>query len=216
MPNLFHPNKFSMFSFFNEVKTKAVNFNKHNTQIVIPEGTSLFHTDLDDDIIFLKIAKENDENDIYGAMKLNNIIIRNSSYYVVEKIATTEKYRKKGIATILYKFVIELNFNFMSDSVHTTFGSKDLWLKFPEYFPEKNMYILNIKTLYKRKFTTQNEHTIWGKQSDEDFDVLDRADKVYLVEEMYSSHTITKQQSDFFINNIGHLTDKSDVRLVLE
>ena len=205
-----------MFTFFKEVKSKNEDFIKHITDLEIPNGISLFHSNLDEDVIYLKMATDNDENDVYGAMKLNHIFAINTSYYFIEKVATTEKHRKKGIATILYKFIVELGLSFMTDSTHTTFGSKDLWQKFPEYFPDKNIYILNIKTRYKRKYTTQHEHTIWGKQSDEDFDFLEKEDKIYLLEELYLSDTITKKQRDYFIKNIEFLSDKSNVRLVIE
>ncbi|CAI2768189.1 conserved protein of unknown function [Flavobacterium collinsii] len=216
MPNLFSPEKFSVYTFFEEIRANENKFIKYNSQLEIPNDVSLYHTDLDEDVIYLKIAHNITGKDMHGAMKLSNTIIRNASYYIVEKIATTEKYRKGGIATLLYKFVVELGLDFMSDSIHTTFGSKDLWQKFPFYFPEKKVYILNIKTFYKRKYNTQNEFTIWGKQSDDDFDFLEKEDKIYLLEELYSSNTITKMQKDFFVNNIENLSDKSNIRLVLE
>ncbi|OXA94355.1 hypothetical protein [Flavobacterium hercynium] len=216
MPNLFNPTKFSMFTFFNEVREKNAEFKKYNSQIKVSSDSSLFCTDLDEDVIFLKIATSNNTNEIWGTMKLSYLLISNHSYYVVEKIATAEKYRKQGIAKILYSFAVELELNIMSDSTQTSFGSKEIWSKFSIYFPNKNVYIINTKTLSKRKFITQPEQNIWGKQSDEDFDLLENDDKLYLIHEMFLSNAITKAQELFFMNNLKVLSDKHHIRLTLE
>lgn len=204
-----------MFGFFKEVKTKLNEFITSNTQIVINiENVYLSHTNINSAIIYLKIGTNS--NEIYGAMRLNAVEIKYKTYYVVERVGIAEKHRNKGIVKYLYQYAIELELDIMSDSTHTTFGSKDLWLKFPKYFPKKTMSIINIDTYYKRQFINQKEISIWGKESDDDFDILENEDKIYLIEELYDSKIISKEQKKFFIENISILKDKSNIRLLIE
>lgn len=215
MPNLYNPNKFNMFGFFKEVKQRLNEFNVSNTQIVINiQNVFLSHTNLLSNVIYIKIGTNT--NEILGAMRLMKIEIKNKIYFVVERVGITEKHRNKGVVKYLYQHAIELELNIMSDSTHTTFGSKDLWLKFPQYFPQKTMSILNIDTHYKRQFINQKEYTIWGKENDEDFDILEKEDKIYLLEELYDSNIISKEQQKFFIDNIENINDKSNIRLLIE
>ena len=215
MPNLYNPHKFNMFGFFKEVKVRLNEFNNSNTQIVINIlNVFLSHTNLLSNVIYIKIGTNN--NEIYGAMRLRAIEINNKTYYVVERVGITEKHRNKGIVKYLYQHAVELELNIMSDSTHTTFGSKDLWLKFPQYFPQKTLSVININTYYKRQFNNQKESKIWGKENDDDFDVLEKDDKIYLIEELYDSNIISKEQKKFFIDNITELKDKSNIRLVIE
>lgn len=215
MPNLYNPNKFNMFGFFKEVKQRVNEFNVSNTQIVINiQNVFLSHTYLLSNVIYIKIGTN--ANEILGAMRLMRIEIKNKIYFVVERVGIAEKHRNKGIVKYLYQHAIELELNIMSDSTHTTFGSKDLWLKFPQYFPQKTMSVLNIDTHYKRQFINQKHYTIWGKENDEDFDILEKEDKIYLIEELYASNIISKDQQKFFIDNIENINDKSNIRLLIE
>lgn len=204
-----------MFGFFKEIKHRVNEFNVSNTEIVINiQNVFLSHTNLLSNVIYIKIGTNT--NEILGAMRLMRTEIKNKIYFVVERVGITEKHRNKGIVKYLYQHAIELELNLMSDSTHTTFGSKDLWLKFPQYFPQKTISILNIDTHYKRQFINQKECTIWGKENDEDFDILEKEDKIYLLEELYDSNIISKEQQKFFIDNIENINDKSSIRLLIE
>ena len=57
---------------------------------------------------------------------------------------------------------------------------------------------------------------IWGKEEDEDFDLQEREDKIYLFEELYNSNVISLQQMKFFTGNIKFLKDKRNIRLSIE
>lgn len=190
-------------------------FIKSKTEMEINiENAELFYTDLNADKIYIKLGTN--KNEIFGALTLKKQFIGKKIYYCINIVVVEAKHLRKGVVKFLYKQALELNFSLLSDSTHTTFGSKDIWQKFPTYFPEKNIFIINIETLHKRKFINQKEYEIWGKEENEDFDLNENEDKIYLIEEFYKSKDITKHQKDFFIKNIKYLTDKKNIRLSLE
>lgn len=215
MPNVFNPLKFNMHGFLKEVKYFKDSFTVSSSNEKLPfDGVKFYHF-VESETHYLKIGTE--QNEIYGAMRLKQFPFRGNSYMIVERICTTEKYRGKGIMKLLYNHCVEnLEFNLMSDSTHTTFGSKDFWIKMRDYYPNKKMYVLNLKTNYKKLFTTQEEHLIWGKEEDEDFDLLEIEDKAYLLEELYASKVLSNEQFVFFKNNIKYIQNRSHIRLSIE
>jgi hypothetical protein len=206
-----------MFGFVKEVKLQKNLFIQSATSIDIHIPLiTLFHTELNGERVYIKIASIVDSNDIYAALRLDKKQIRAQFYHVVSRICVIEKHRNKRLVNLLYKHAIELGFKLMSDSTQTTFGSKDIWLKFPNYFPEKELFVYNIESLRKRRLIEQKEHEIWGKEEDDYFDMLDEEEKIYMIEEQYSNSTISKEQREFFKTYLNVLSDRKDIRLTIE
>lgn len=215
MPNLYNPLKINTFGYIKYIKSMYNDFIQSVSNVNIPiNGASFYNTNLNSESIYLKLG--NEAREVFGAMTLQRIIVNKKKYYIIKMVVTNSKYLNQGIVKALYERAVELDFKLLSDESHTTFGSKDLWQKFQIYFPEKKIFILNITNTYKRKLTTQNVHTIWGKEEDEDFDILHKEDKIYLIEELYDSQTISLEQKMFFIKNIIFLKDKRNTRLSIE
>ena len=215
MPNLFNPKKFDVFSFTKKIKGLKDKFHPSETCLVLPDDkVGCFITDPSASIMHIKIGTV--ENEVYGSMRLSEFIFRGVTYKMVERVCTIEKHRLKGIMKLLYSHCLELGFNLMSDSTHTTFGSKDFWMKSAVYFPNKSIYLVNLNTNYKTTYSTQPEHKIWGREPNYDFDILEKEDKIYLLEQLQKSNTLSQEQFKFFITHIDSLEDKSNVRLTLE
>lgn len=215
MPNLHNPIKLNTFGYIKFIKAMHNNFYMSVSTVNNPiKGASFYNTNLNAESIYLKIG--NEAREVFGAMTLEKKIINNTIYYIIKMVVTNSKYLKQGVVKALYERAIELDFKLASDESQTTFGSKDLWQKFQVYFPQKTIFIFNITNTYKRKFANQNEYAIWGKEEDEDFDILEEEDKIYLIEELYDSNVISIEQKKFFIKNIAHLEDKRNIRLSIE
>lgn len=217
MPNLNNPLKIDTFGYFKFIKSIYDLFTKSDSNLIVPIANAFFYnTDLNSKIIYLKIGKDNRE--VFGAITLEELEIKSVKYHVVKMVAANSKHLNQGVVKTLYRRAVELNFKLITDKNHTTYGSKDLWLKFPMYFPEKKMFIINleVENPLKRKFTNQKEYKIWGKEEDEYFDIQEKEDKIYLIEELFNSKVISIQQKAFFIENIDDLTDKKNIRLILD
>jgi len=215
MPNLFSPEKFNMFGFTKEIKVLGQDFTKSKTELRIPFDNVSFYTCVDyNQKTCIKLGTT--ENEIYGAIRMSNYNFRGVDYKMIERVCTIEKYRGKGIMKLLYSHCLEIGFNLMSDNTHTTFGSKDFWIKAKGYFPDKNIYILNLDTEYKRIYDTQKEYKIWGKEQDEDFDLLENDDKLALLDSLYDGKILSKHQYEYFKTNIKNLSDRDNIRLTIE
>jgi hypothetical protein len=135
---------------------------------------------------------------------------------MIERVYTIEKYRGKGIMKLLYSHYVENGYNSLSDNTQTTSGSKDFCIKAKGYFSGKFMYMVNLSTNCKRLYNTQEEYEIWGKEKDDDFDLLAKEDKLVLLDLLQDGKVLTKLQCEYFKNNIDNLEDKTYVRLTLE
>ncbi|WP_195157672.1 hypothetical protein [Flavobacterium columnare] len=217
MPNLNNPLKIDTFGYLKYIKSIYDAFTKSDSDLIVPIADAFFYnTDLNSQKIHLKIGKDNRE--VFGAITLEELEIKNVKYHVVKMVASNSKNLNQGVVRALYRRAVELNFKLITDKDHTTYGSKDIWLKFPTYFPEKNLFVINLNTANpsKRKLTNQSEYKIWGKEEDEYFDIQEKEDKIYLIEELFNSKVISPQQKAFFIENIDNLTDKKNIRLILD
>jgi hypothetical protein len=204
-----------MYTFLKEVKSLRPNFTQSETELEIPfENVNFYISGLDSQTLSIKLGTE--QNEVYGAIRLTSTEYRGVKYKMVVRVCTTEKYRGNGVMKLLYSHCLELDLNIMSDSTHTTFGSKDFWIKAIDYFPEKSIYMINLNTNYKRIFSNQEENKIWGKEDDDDFDVLENADKIALLESLHSDNELSKEQLDFFTKNIKELKNLESVRLTME
>lgn len=215
MPNLYNPDKFNMYGFTKEIKALRLNFNESITELEIPFENVCFYSCSDQNqknCIKLGTA----ENEIFGAIRLSDYNFRGVDYKMIERVCTIEKHRGKGIMKLLYSHCVENGYNLLSDSTQTTFGSKDFWIKAKGYFPEKSMYMVNLSTGYKRLYDTQEEYKIWGKEEDDYFDLLEKEDKLALLDSLQDGKVLTKLQCEYFKNNIDNLQDKNNVRLTLE
>jgi predicted GNAT family N-acyltransferase len=215
MPNLYNPEKFNMFGFIKEIKAIKNHFVLSTTNQTLPfNNVDVYTTDTTAPMVSIKVGTN--ENEIFGAMRLSHYTFRGADYKVIERVCTTEKHRSNGIMKLLYSHCLELGLNLMTGSTHTTFGSKDFWIKAKEYFPKKSMYVVNLSTQHKRLYTDQPEHSIWGKEPDEDFDIRDKDNKLYLLEGLRVSKVLSAEQFEYFNVNIDKLADRKNVRLTLE
>jgi hypothetical protein len=204
-----------MFQFTKEIKALRGNFALSPSDIAIPfEDVSFYITDLNAETTSMKLGT--DANELYGALRIISYDFRGINYKIVERVCTIEKYRKNGIMKMLYSHCIELGLKLMSDGTHTTFGSKDFWARGREYFPDKSMYVINLRSRYKRLYVNQPQFHIWGKERDDDFDVLDLADKIYLLEELRRKEELSSEQFEYFSENLESLEDRKHVRLTIE
>ncbi|WP_186826840.1 GNAT family N-acetyltransferase [Seonamhaeicola algicola] len=204
-----------MFGFTKEIKVLRDDFIQSHTELDIPFENVNFYTCIDfNQNTCIKLGT--DENEIYGAIRMSDYNFRGVDYKMVERVCTIEKHRGKGIMKLLYSHCIENGFNLLSDSTHTTFGSKDFWIKAKRYFPEKNMYMVNLESEYKRLYDSQEEYKIWGKEQDYDFDLLEKEDKLALLDSLYDGKQLSEPQWNYFKTNIENLSDKNNIRLTIE
>lgn len=215
MPNLYNPNEFNIYQFLKEIKALRLNFVNSPSELETPFENVSFYSCVDQNqknCIKLGTAG----NEIFGAIRLYDYHFRGVDYKIVERVCTTEKYRRKGIMKLLYSHCLEKGYNLLSDSTQTTFGSKDFWIKAKGYFLDKSMYVVNLSTDYKRLYDTQEQFKIWGKEEDEDFNFLEKDDKLALLDSLQEAKVLTKLQYEYFKINIDNLDDKANVRLTLE
>ena len=215
MPNLYTPTEFNMYGFIKEIKALRLNFSESLTELEIPFENVYFYSCIDQNQkTCIKLGTA--ENEIFGAMRLSDYNFRGVDYKMIERVCTIEKYRCRGIMKLLYSHCLESGYNLLSDSTHTTFGSKDFWIKAKGYFQDKSMYIVNLSTDFKRLYDTQEQYKIWGKEEDEDFDLLEKEDKLALLDSLQEDKVLTKLQCEYFKSNIDYLENRANVRLTLE
>jgi len=120
-------------------------------------------------------------------------------------------YRRHYLSYLFELILIEFNYNLLSDSTHTSPGSKEFWIS----LGRQKRYILliyNVKTNYFRDYKNYSISKIWGIETD----IQDNEIKQLFIEDLYSRGNISNDIYKFLIENITDIQDRSDVRLYLK
>ena len=148
--------------------------------------------------------------DILSLVVLEMRSYHNKTFYEV-------KYTKSVISNrhyLSYLFeliVFEFHYMLLSDSTHTSPGSKEFWLSLGRQKKYK-LLIYNVKTNYFRDYKNYPISKIWGIETD----IQDNESKQFFIEDLYDRKKISTDIYKFLTENITEIEDRSDVRLYLK
>jgi len=114
---------------------------------------------ISNDKTVIKLIDKN-QRDTLSMVYGNYINYNNKDYFEIKW--TSSRIQKRGFLTYLFKILIyDMNLIIMSDSNHTSPGSKEFW-KSHIRKTTFDIYRFNIKTNFKRKAYRYNDDQIWG------------------------------------------------------
>ncbi|MBK6544296.1 MAG: hypothetical protein IPG12_03305 [Saprospiraceae bacterium] len=214
MPNIYNPNKFDLGFFLDEQRNQTYQLATSSIPNPIQGSQLLISYSFPKKHVYIKLV---DNSDILcGVIRLQELKINTKNYYIVERAFTNHFYRRQGVIIHLYKYVLKLGYSLMSDGTQTNPGSMNLWKNANTLFNSKKVYIINIKTLSKRRYLRQPDHKIWGKETNDDYDLLEMHEKKYALENLYENGIITKEQQIFYNTYIDQLEDRYNIRITIE
>lgn len=177
MPNLFNPQIFNVNGFLQEIQRQ--NFCPVTTEITVPvEGSQLYYSCcIKTQTEYFKIV--DNLGILIACIRLNPREFLGKHYRVVERAYSHQK--RMGGYIYLFKVAFFFGYNLMSDSTHTTWGSKDFWKSAKVRFPEATINFVDLDTDHCAKYEDQPDYEIWGIEADDDFHQLNAATKEYVL-----------------------------------
>lgn len=214
MPNLYNPNKFNLNLFLDEQRSQVYQLATSSAPNPIQDSLLWISYVISNKLVYIKLV---DSSDILcGVIRLKELKLNTKNYFIVDRAFTNHFYRRQGVIIHLYKYVIELGYPLMSDGTQTIPGSMNLWKNAYTLFNANKIFIINVKTLSKRQYLMQPDNKIWGKEDNDDFDLLEVHEKQYALEDLYNNSVITKDQQIYFNANLNQLKDRQDIRITIE
>jgi hypothetical protein len=175
-----------------------------NTEYIVQHSSSKFFDDytpqilpsrkfetikVSSDLVTLKLIDKNQKDllsIVHGDFKTYN----NIDYY--EIIGTYSKIQRSGFLTYLFEVLVyEYNYKILSDSHHSSPGSKEFW----QAHIRRNkfsIYRLDIETNFKRNANRFKENEIWGEIG------------------YHSFGTLVNDNSSLFDENVEDIDDEFD------
>jgi len=183
---------------FDPVSPQNIKPRKHETAFVRKSPPNVYAKLID-----------NTQKDVVSILTLTEESFHGKNYHVV-KLAKSD-YLNRGHMKFLFNICIhEFDYVLMSDDIHTKPGSMDVWKK-AKTWEGIDTSIINVKTNYIRKYTTQEDHEIWGL-SDEFF--MDGKIYAPTIDQLNKSKRISEELYKFIMDNQDNLKNRADIRLI--
>lgn len=154
--------------------------------------------------------QDKSQKDIVSLIVLEKCSYNGVDFY--EEKWAYSKYKQRQLLSYLFDLIlIEFGYSVLSDSIHTSPGSKEFWLSLGRK-KKYSLYIYKISTDYKRKYENYPIQKIWGFETD----ITDEETKEYVFQDLYDRRLISEDIYNFLMDNLSEIKDRSDVRLLIE
>lgn len=231
MPNLEPPFKLNYEHLSSLYENKT--YSNYHPQTI--QGRRHENVQVSSDGLILKL-QDKTQMDTVSVLVLEDVNYHGSDFYEVKW--TYSKYKKRNYLSYLFDLAVnELNYIIISDSHHTSPGSKEFWISLHKK-QKYDLFIFNIESGYKRRYINYPIYLIWGIDSynretiDESIsdetmiDLFDNQDFYddYIEIEGFEEIDTTASESNpttkeikYFLNKWnGKIKDRSSIRLIAQ